>query len=210
LKSSDPSERTIVVADDHPLVRAGVVATLGTSADYRIVGQAKDSFETLDLITREKPWLLLLDLQMDGYPSERLIQDCHESHPSLKVLILSAHLDPRYLRPLREARIEGFLLKDEAPDSLLQALRVLDSGATWFSHAVLQQVMSISEAERLQDGPKLTAREQQVFDLMMQAKDNQTIADELKVSKQTVRRYATVIYEKLGVKSRVEAIVKGS
>ncbi len=91
--------------------------------------------------------------------------------------------------------------KKEAPECLVQATRVLASGGTWFSHEVLP-LLNLTP----QDSP-LTPREEQVYNLIRAGKDNGAIAHELSLSKQTIRRYATVIYEKLGVKNRIEAIV---
>lgn len=81
-------------------------------------------------------------------------------------------------------------------------------GSVWFSHVILQKTLELARVQRSQaNSQRLTPREQQVLQKMREAKSNQAIADELKLSKQTVRRYATLIYEKLGVKNRVEAII---
>lgn len=214
-KHADKSKRCtanhpyrIVVADDHPLVRTGVLVTLAGHDAYQVVGEAHNAEEAYLRVSQLRPDLLVLDLEMDGRPPEELINDCRRICPELRVLILSAHTHSKYLAPLRGAGISGFVLKDEAPDNLLQAVRVIEQGSTWFSHAIIQQVFALSETDRQATPTRLTPRERQILDLMLLGKDNRTIAEELSVSKQTVRRYATVIYEKLGVDNRIQAIVE--
>jgi len=152
--------------------------------------------------------VLLLDIEMPDGPSAGLIPEVRKCSPSTRIVILSAHTEPRYLQPLRELDIAGFIVKDEAPERLLQAVRVVHGGESWFSHAVSQIFSQLAQAERSNSNGKLTRREQQIFELMQLALDNATIAEQLNLSKQTVRRYATIIYEKLGVKNRIQAIVE--
>lgn len=198
----------ILIADDHPLVRAGVAATLEPYPEMSVVGQARSGDEVLDLLGSLQCDLLILDLNMQGPDAETVIRASQELQPDLKILILSSHTEAKYLGPLRESSICGFVLKDEAPDCLLQAIRVVATGSVWFSHAILEKNLELNQQERMVvRAQRLTSREQQVLEKIREAKDNQTIADELSISKQTVRRYATLIYEKLGVKGRIEAIV---
>ncbi|MCW5872438.1 MAG: response regulator transcription factor [Candidatus Eremiobacteraeota bacterium] len=201
----------VLIADDHPLVRAGVISTLEPFEEFEIAGQACNGDELLQKVQEVPCDLLILDLEMEGPGPSQLIRACHDLQPQMQVLVLSSHVDEKYLAPLKGLELAGYVVKSEAPDCLLQAIRVVAAGSVWFSHSVLQKTMKLSEEERL-GGPlqKLTAREAQVLEKIREAKDNQTIADELKLSKQTVRRYATLIYEKLGVKNRVEAIVCSS
>jgi DNA-binding NarL/FixJ family response regulator len=198
----------ILIADDHPLVRAGILSTLHPHPEFRVVGQARDGYEAVRMLQQQSCDLLLLDLKMEGPGVASLIETCRALQPELKIIILSSHVEERYLGPLRELGIEGFVEKAEAPDCLLQALRVVAKGEVWFSHIVMQKTLAISEEERFNSYLQpLTRREEEVLAKIREAKDNQTIADELRLSKQTVRRYATLIYQKLGVKNRVEAIV---
>ena len=198
---------TIVIADDHPMIRAGVKATFQDKLDYQVIGEAANGAQVLTQVRTHRPDMLILDLEMDGEPPDRLIPECRKLCPQLRILILSSHTDAKYLTPLRALGIDGFVLKSEGPDSLLPAVRVVWAGATWFSHDVLAQELAISREERSNPRSRLTHREQQILDLMTVGKDNATIAEELSLSKQTVRRYATIIYEKLGVKNRIQAIV---
>lgn len=199
---------TIVVADDHPLVRAGVRAAFSFEERYQIVGEACRRYEAFELVQKLQPDLLILDLVMDVSPTAEWLKQCHAVCPHLKILILSSHTDAKYIMTLRTEPVVGFVLKDEASECLVQAVRVIEAGSTWYSQAVTRQLLQHAEDQRSRHHYRLTPREQQVFDLMVQGKDNAAIARTLGVSIHTVRRCATLIYQKAGFRSRVEAILQ--
>ena len=194
-----------MVADDHPLVRSGVRATLSQSDEITVVAEAHDFKEAVELLGKMKPDILLLDVEMPGGKAENLIVTAREMQPNIKILILTSHAEAATIRALMKAKISGYLLKDEAPEHLLQAVRVLGSGATWFSQGVMEKMMNSTDVE--DELVALSPREKQILRLLAQAKDNATIADELSLAEQTVRNHVSTLYSKLGVASRVEAIV---
>lgn len=194
-----------MVADDHPLVRSGVRATLSQSDEISVVAEAHDFKEAVELLSKLKPDILLLDVEMPGGKAENLIVTAREMQPNIKILILTSHAEAATIRALMKAKISGYLLKDEAPEHLLQAVRVLGSGATWFSQGVMEKMMNSTDVE--DELVALSPREKQILRLLAQAKDNATIADELSLAEQTVRNHVSTLYSKLGVASRVEAIV---
>ncbi|MBN9420231.1 MAG: response regulator transcription factor [Candidatus Eremiobacteraeota bacterium] len=195
----------LMVADDHPLVRSGVRATLSQSDEITVVAEAHDFKEAVDLLGKMKPDILLLDVEMPGGKAENLIVTAREMQPNIKILILTSHAEAATIRALMKAKISGYLLKDEAPEHLLQAVRVLGSGATWFSQGVMEKMLNSTDVE--DELVALSPREKQILRLLAQAKDNATIADELSLAEQTVRNHVSTLYSKLGVASRVEAIV---
>jgi len=195
----------IVIADDHPLVRSGVKATLSRSDEVEVVGEAQNSSEALKMVELHTPDMLILDIEMPGIPAEELTVLARELVPTLKVLILTAHEDEASIRRLMKVKISAYMLKDEAPENLLQAVRAIDQGAVWFSQSVAHKLMSLSDPE--DDLPALTPREKQILTQIALGHDNQTIATTLSLAEQTVRNYASSIYEKIGVASRVEAVV---
>ena len=199
---------TIVIADDHPLVRAGVRAAFAQEEHYQVIGEASRRYEAFELVQTLKPDLLILDLVMDVSPTAEWLKQCHSICPHLKILILSSRTDARYIMTLRVDPVVGFVLKDEAPECLVQAVRVIEGGSTWYSQRVTQQLLQHAEEQRVKHHYRLTPREQQVFELMVQGKDNSSIARQLGVSIHTVRRCATLIYQKAGFRSRVEAILQ--
>ena len=199
---------TIVVADDHPLVRAGVRAALSQEERYQVIGEACRRYEAFELVQTLQPDLLILDLVMDVSPTSEWLRQCQSVCPHLKILILSSHTDARYIVTLRTDPVAGFVLKDEASECLVQAVRALESGSTWYSQRVTGLILQYAEDQRRKHHYRLTPREQQVFELMVQGKDNAGIARELAVSIHTVRRCATLIYQKAGFRSRVEAVLQ--
>ncbi|ODT60672.1 hypothetical protein ABS71_17215, partial [bacterium SCN 62-11] len=166
-----------MVADDHPLVRSGVRATLSQSDEITVVAEAHDFKEAVDLLGKMKPDILLLDVEMPGGKAENLIVTAREMQPNIKILILTSHAEAATIRALMKAKISGYLLKDEAPEHLLQAVRVLGSGATWFSQGVMEKMLNSTDVE--DELVALSPREKQILRLLAQAKDNATIADEL-------------------------------
>ncbi|MEW6278248.1 MAG: response regulator transcription factor [Candidatus Eremiobacterota bacterium] len=193
----------IVIADDHPLVRSGIRATLAEESDLELVGEACDGDEALRLVVSQRPDLLVVDLSMPGLAADELIGQAREHLPELKALVLSAYDDDVFVRRLMQARISGYLLKDEAADNLVEAIRAIRRGAVWFSQGVALKMMGVN-GDPLGD---LTPRERQVLERIARGMDNQAIAEDLHLAEQTVRNYASTIYEKIGVGSRVEAVV---
>lgn len=196
----------IVIADDHPLVLSGVRSALEMEGKHQLLGEASSADGALELVAALKPDLLLLDLEMPGPPVDELVRRAQRSHPKLKVLILSAHDRPEYLRPLKRLRISGFVLKDEAPESLLQALRVIAEGSHWWSRTIAARLHSLAREEG-ETIPELTPREREILEHILLGKHNYTIAEELGLAEQTVRRYASVIYQKIGVSNRLETVI---
>lgn len=192
---------SIVVADDHPLVRAGILATLEREEQFQVIGEAADGNQVLELLRKHTVQLLILDLKMGETDPGELILLCREGQPVLKVLVCSAYTEENLLSRLRQAGVQGFVLKEEAPASLLQAVRVILSGRTWYSHKVRHKFTPSVRPKPL----ILTARETEVLQAVCQGKDNQAVAEQLGIAKATVRRNLTAIYAKLGVKNRIEA-----
>lgn len=195
----------IIVADDHPLVRSGVKATLSRAEDVQVVGEAHDGAEALKLIAELKPDLLILDVDMPGMAAEQIVTEARKECPALKVLILTAHDDEASIRRLMRVKLSAYMLKDEAPENLLQAVRAISQGAVWFSQSVAHKMMGFQEPDDIWG--TLTPREKQILTQIAAGKDNQTIASALDLAEQTVRNYASTIYEKIGVATRVEAVV---
>lgn len=201
---------SIVIADDHPLVRAGVRAAFARDGHFQVIGEASRRYEAFELVQSLQPNLLILDLVMDVSPTAEWLKQCQSVCPHLKILILSSHTDARYIVTLRTDPVVGFVLKDEASECLVQAVRVIEGGSTWYSRKVTEQLLQYAQEQRQKQYYRLTPREQQVFDLMVIGRGNASIAQELGVSIHTVRRCATLIYQKAGFRGRVEAILKAN
>ncbi len=196
----------IVLADDHPLIHTGIRATLGAEIDLQLVGEAAEGEEARRICVETRPDVLLLDLSMPGPPPGETVDYVRAYCPSTKILILTAYDDDAYVRALVNAGVAGYMLKDEAPESLVRAVRAVAQGDGWFSRSIVTKLSHLQRSEK-NVGSDLNHRERQVLRLMMQGHDNATIASELSLAVQTVNNYVSRLYTKLQVKSRAEALV---
>jgi DNA-binding NarL/FixJ family response regulator len=204
----DANTITVVLADDHPLVRAGMRTTLSAQSDIALVGEAADGFEAQHLCRELQPDVLLLDLNMPGPRPVDTVAALRQLCPSVKVLILTAYDDDAYIRGLVGAGVAGYVLKDEAPETVVVAIRAVMQGGTWFSRPVIAKLANrVTGTEATPHIPALTDRERQLLQMIAQGWDNVRIATELNLAEQTVRNYISRLYEKMGVRSRGEAIV---
>jgi DNA-binding NarL/FixJ family response regulator len=132
----------VVVADDHPLVRAGIIALLEDIPGVLVVGEACDGKEAVFQVAQLRPSMLLLDLNMPGLSGLDALALINEAHPDVRVVIISMHDSKEHvLRALKLGAV-GFMLKDDAPEELAQAIKVVNQGNTWLSAAVSQATIS--------------------------------------------------------------------
>lgn len=195
----------VLLADDHPLIRAGLRTTLETEPDIVVAGEASDGDEARRQCETLQPDVLVLDLNMPGSAAVETLASVHQSCPGTRVLMLTAYDDDAYVRGLVQAGAVGYVLKDEAPEALVQAVRSVAKGGTWFSEAVVARLVLPSP----RDGnlPQLTQRELQIMGQIARGWDNARIAEELGLSEQTIRNYVSRLYGKIGVQTRAEAVV---
>lgn len=194
----------VVIADDHPLMRSGIRATLQDDPDICVVGEASDGLEVQTLCRRLEPHVLILDLSMPGPSFLETLASLKSAVPTTSVLVLTAFDDSVHIRSLVRAGIAGYMLKDEVPDALISAVRTVRQGGTWFSRTVFSKLQEVGQDGALQE---LTDRERDVLTLVAHGRDNGDIAHELGLAEQTIRNYVSRIYEKVGLHSRVELAV---
>jgi DNA-binding NarL/FixJ family response regulator len=195
----------VVLADDHPLIRAGLRARLHDEPGITVVGEVSSGNAVVTTCHECKPEVLVLDLNMPGPPATSITEEMGARLPEVKVLILTAYDDDAYVRGLVAAGIAGYVLKDEAPDALIDAVRSVANGGTWFSRQLVAKLVRPVDARTY--GVRLTPRERELLDLLSLGLDNVHIANRLHLGEQTVRNYLSRLYSKLGVRSRAAAIV---
>jgi DNA-binding NarL/FixJ family response regulator len=198
----------VLIADDHPLIRSGLRLALQTEPDIVVAGEAADGSEAQLQCAGLQPDVLVLDLNMDGPPAAAILASVRERCPRTRVLILTAYDDDAYVRGLVQAGAMGYVLKDEAPEALVQAVRTVAQGGTWFSRPVVETLVHRAEHDE-RNAPPLTERESQIIRLIARGWDNARIAEELCLSEQTIRNYVSRLYGKIGVQTRAEAVVWG-
>jgi DNA-binding NarL/FixJ family response regulator len=197
----------VVLADDHPVVRTGIRNLLSKSPDIEVVGEASNGSEALQLCEDLKPDVLLLDMEMPGLKGVEVAQRMRGGSTGVRILALSAYDDKQYILELLESGAAGYLTKEEAPETIIDAIRGVSLGEQgWVSRRVAAQ-MSVWMREDEPEGNRLTHREMEVLRLVVEGKTNQGIGLNLGISEKTVEKYLEAVFAKLGVSSRVEAAV---
>jgi DNA-binding NarL/FixJ family response regulator len=195
----------VLLVDDHALFREGVAEIFAAEEDTRVIGEAGNGLEAIAISEREKPDVVLLDVEMPVMGAERAIGGILRASPSSKVLVLTMYDEPRLVRKLLALGAHAYIVKNATREELVAAVRTV--------HRVENRVvLSVSRdtAERLEGSEKeaLTGRELEVLLLVARAMSNSQIATYLHISEGTVKRHLTNIYAKLGVSSRSDAAKK--
>jgi DNA-binding NarL/FixJ family response regulator len=198
----------VLLADDHPLVRSGIRTMLNCEDDMELVAEATTGDDAQRLSLELKPDVLLLDLNMPGVSAIETVKHLHRHCAGVKVLVLTAYNDDAYIRGLIASRVAGYVLKDEAAEAVVRAIRAVVQGDTWFSWSVMKQLVHNQvDSSDFSDEPILTNRERQTLDLMARGWDNARIAAELCLAEQTIRNYISRIYLTLGLSTRAETVI---
>ncbi len=195
---------TLMIVDDHPIVRDGLAAILGTQPDFQVVGEAASGEDALTLFPSVRPDVILLDLEMPGIDGVAALRRLRELDPSVKVVVFTAFdTDERILGAL-QAGAKGYLLKGVPRAELFNAIRVVDQGGSLLQPVVASRLLDqLARPEKADD---LTARERVVLALLAQGRQNKEIALELDITERTVKFHLSSIYAKLGVGNRTEAV----
>ena len=194
----------VLLADDHPTLRMGLRVLLDQAPDVEVVGEAEDGEEALSLIEALVPDVAVLDCKLPGLAGPEIAAAIRNKGLPVRVLMLSAYTDDAYVYDALEVGALGYLLKEEAPETIVAAVRAAAKGEGYFSPPVAVKVAAWMRGER---PGGLTERELEVLRLVARGLSNKEIAHELKVKKRTVEFHVGNILRKLGVASRVEAAV---
>jgi len=196
---------TVVLVDDHPVVRSGLRAMLASAPDLAVVGEAAGGDEAVALAATLHPDVVLCDMRLgdgpDGVQTTRALRRL-ERPPA--VLILTTYAADRDLVGAVEAGAAGYLMKDAAPDAIVSATRDAAAGRSVWAPEMAQRVVLAVR----QDGPSLTGREVEVLGLVAGGASNADIARELFLSSATVKSHLSHIFVKLGADSRTQAVAK--
>jgi len=202
---------TVVIIDDHPIVRAGMRAILDSAGDIDILGEGVNGADALRLVNEHDPDVLALDVSLPDMNGVAVTRTLRQQGARTAILILTVHDDPQTVFGLLESGAVGYVLKDEALETLVNAVRAAARGETWLSPAVARQVVRRAVAGSASDATEalsaLTPREVEVLRLIARGLDNTAIAQELVLTKRTVQNHISNIYGKLNVASRTEAVL---
>ena len=192
----------VLVVDDHALFREGVVEIFAAEDDISVVGEAENGLEAVAIAEREKPDVVLLDVEMPVMGAEEAIEGIRRVSPASKMLVLTMHDEPRLVRRLLGLGANAYIIKSASREELLATVRTVHETE---DRVVLS--VSRSTANRLEGSERdtLSVRELEVLLLVARAMNNSQIASYLNISEATIKRHLTNIYAKLGVASRADA-----
>lgn len=203
----------IVVIDDHPLFRKGVIQLLGLNPSFKVLAEAGDFEAALEAVRKNDPDLVLLDLNMKNTSGVEILSAIKAFDPSVRVVMLTVSDSPADLSECFRSGADGYLLKDQEPEQILRDIEQAAKGVTVLSSSmnrVLAECLkedSVSKERRVSD---LTDREGAVLKLIAQGKTNKEIARELDIADGTVKVHVKHVLRKLSFRSRVEAAVWAS
>jgi DNA-binding NarL/FixJ family response regulator len=198
----------ILIADDHEMVREGLAGMLNTQGDLQVVGTACDGLDAVRQAESLEPDVTLMDLDMPNMNGAVAIRQIRERRPDARIVVLTAYdTDERILDAI-EAGAQGYILKGTPRDELFRAVRVVHQGGSLLEPSVAAKLLGrVGQLLRRDDGPDaLTDREMEVLQLVVRGYRNTEIAERLYITERTVKFHAGIIFQKLNVSSRSEAI----
>jgi DNA-binding NarL/FixJ family response regulator len=194
----------VLVADDHPVVRSGIVALLRTAADVEVVGEAATGIEAVDLALALTPDVVLMDLRMPGLDGDEATARILASAPAVRVLILTTYETDDSILTAIEAGASGYLLKAAPQEEILAGVRAVARGEV----ALAPRIAALLVQRVKSPSPALSPRETQVLRLVAAGKSNPAIAAELFVGEATVKTHLLHVFEKLDVSDRTRAVTR--
>jgi DNA-binding NarL/FixJ family response regulator len=200
----------IVIADDDALILEGLSILLGMEPDMEVVGTARNGQEALDLCRKLQPDVVLMDIRMpvmDGVQGTRLIK---QQLPAVKVVILTTFKDDQYIKEAMKCGAEGYMLKNQSSDSIIDSLRAVAKGSFVFQRevaGVLSSMLTEEKPRKAEASVVLTPREMDILRLVGEGLSNRELGDRLHLSEGTARNYVAALLEKLELRDRTQLAI---
>ena len=204
-----PDRIRILIADDHPVVRDGLAAMLGTQPDFAVVGLAVDGHEAVRQAIDLSPDVVLLDLEMPGLDGVEALAQMRQVAPAVRAIVFTAFDTDERIVGAVQAGAQGYLLKGVPRDELFHAIRVVSQGGSLLQPVVASKLMRRIATPNPAANPNaapLTEREQEVLGWLARGRVNKEIAAGLGISERTVKFHVSSIFNKLGATNRTEAV----
>ena len=194
----------VLIIDDHTIVREGIRMVLELEEEYEVVGEAANGQQAIELVDKHNPDVILLDLNMpilDGISFLRALKNMNRSIPCI---VLTTYKEQHLLLEAVNLGVKSYLLKDAGRKVIYETIERVVNGETWFPEDIQKLIQAATSKKA--NASTLTTKEITILKLVAQGYKNKELAEQLFVSEKTIKNYLTIIYEKLEVKSRTQAI----
>jgi len=195
----------VIIADDHVIFRQGLLKLLQSATDIAVIGEAGEGHESLGLIKNEKPDVAILDISMPGLTGIEIVQEIKMLGLATNVIFLTMHNDPLTAKKAMQSNALGYVLKDDAFEDLLYAIRTVALGKTFISPSISEKILKSGKPKET-DKRILTEREQEVLRLIALGLTNKKIAEKLVISVKTVDTHRTRILQKLDAHTAADLV----
>ena len=211
---TEPNDIRVLIADDHPLVREAIRNAFEQHSDMSVLAEAGDGEAAVKLTEEFKPDVVIIDIVMPKLTGIQATREIRKVSPNTAVLILTSYDDDRYIIGLLESGAAGYLLKSARGQDLVSAVRAIHAGESVLHPTIIAKILRYNmhladEGDKREVKDTLSTRELEVLRLTAKGLSNRDIAKSLSVSTRTTKAHLSAIFNKLGVASRTEAIVKG-
>ena len=214
LEEAQGKINTVLLADDHPIVRKALRTDLDKETDFKVIGEASDGEEAVKLVSELHPDVVVMDIGMpvvNGIEATRKIKSLS---PNTIVVVLTVYDDIEHVLGILESGADGYLIKSVSVDEVIQSIRLIVSGETVLSPQIFQRVLkyalrNITKPLAISSEVNLSSRELMVLRLVARGLSNKQIAAELDISARTVKSHLVDIFRKLNLSSRIEAVIVG-
>jgi len=198
----------VLLADDHKVVREGLKLLISAQSDMEVIAEADNGRMATTLAQQLQPDVVVMDISMPDMNGLKATERLTELCPNTAVLTLTRHSDDGYVQPLLQAGAKGYVLKQSTAEELVQAVRVVAAGGTYFDPGVTDQVVNtfVGKGGRAAPGKGVSKREEDVLQLIARGLLNREIAERLEISIKTVETHKSNAMNKLGMTSRVDII----
>jgi len=202
---SPPKPITVMLAEDHAIVRQGLCALLRADGHFKLVGEARNGREAVDLARTLRPDIILMDIAMPLLNGLEATRQILTANPAARIIILSAHSDDLYVERMVETGVAGFLEKQTSAEILATAIREVAQGRSYFSPAIAKRLGATASKPRDREGfvkanaSRLTSRESEVLQLVAEGRANKQVAAELGISIKTVEKHRQHLMDKLNI-----------
>lgn len=199
---------SVLLAEDHTIVREGIVSLLKESGNFEVIAEANDGRTATQLAGEYQPDIILMDLSMPNINGTEAIKDIKRRNPAIRIVVLTIHNTEEYIRAALRAGADGYVLKDDSSEELIAALHNAAVGKPYLSPSICRNVISDylkgSDDQKSFSWEQLTHREREVLKLVAQGKHNRGIAEYLSLSEKTVEKHRSNLMKKLGLHSAAQ------